>query len=143
MTVLQNYISGLDHIALQLSNLEEGLHFFQDLLGFKTKFQTAFKGQKLVMLNAGKVELEMWEDTSEVVAKPAPHGVHHIAVKVRKLDEVMAEIRRAGVDVLTDIYAPTRGIREAIVRGPDDIRVQLVEQNVLLLIWRAVTGDFK
>jgi hypothetical protein len=55
----------------------------------------------------------------------------------------MDEMRRLGFEIGADVYEPTRGIREAIVLGPDRVRVQFVEQNVPLLIWRAITGDFK
>lgn len=73
----------------------------------------------------------------------ADYGVHHLAIQVKQLDSVIAHIKAIGVEVLADIYEPTGGIREAIVQGPGGVRVQFVEQNVPLLIWRAIKGDFK
>ncbi|NBD34924.1 MAG: hypothetical protein GVY30_02870 [Chloroflexi bacterium] len=141
--MLQQQIKGMVHIALQLSDLDEGLRFFSEWLGFKVKFEVDFEDHRIVMLNAGRIELEMWQADVETSRGETGCGVHHLAIEVKDLDVAMAEVRSLDVPVLADIYEPTRGIREAIVQGPDGIRVQLVEQNVPLLIWRAVTGDFE
>jgi len=141
--MLQQQIKGMAHIALQLSDLDEGLRFFSEWLGFKVKFEVDFEDHRIVMLNAGRIELEMWEADAAVPRDETGCSVHHLAIKVKDLDAVMAEMRSRDVTVLADIYEPTRGIREAIVQGPDGIRVQLVEQNVPLLIWRVLTRDFK
>ncbi len=143
--MLQKNIIGVDHVALQLPDLDEGLWFFNELLGFKVKFEAAFEGQKIIMLQAGKIEIEVWENREGADSSTlAPeNGMHHLAIGVKRLDDVMNHARRAGLEVLADIYEPTRGIREAIVRGPGGTRIQFVEQNVPLLIWRAITGDFK
>ncbi|MDY0020460.1 MAG: VOC family protein [Anaerolineae bacterium] len=144
---MNEQIRGIDHIALQLSSLEEGLAFFHEQLGFKIKFETTFEGHRIVMLQAGKIEIEMWEAQGEKTPHagqpPIPHGVHHIALEVKKLDEVLAQMKAAGVPITADVYEPTRGIREAMIAGPDGLTLQLVEQNVPLLIWRSLKGEFK
>jgi catechol 2,3-dioxygenase-like lactoylglutathione lyase family enzyme len=143
--MLRKNIVGVDHIALQLPDLEEGLQFFNKLLGFKIKFQAKFEGRKVVMLQAGKIEIEMWEDKENADSSELAlaNGVHHIAVQVKKLDDVMTYVKEEGLEVLADIYQPTSGIREAIIRGPGGVRIQFVEQNIPLLIWRTIKGDFK
>ncbi|MBN1260313.1 MAG: VOC family protein [Anaerolineae bacterium] len=140
--MVQRHVYGVGHVALQLSNLEDGLAFFRDWLGFKVKFEAAFENHRLVMLRAGKIELEMWEAEGELPHGDAGFGVHHLAIAVKDLDIVMAEVKARAIPIIADVYEPTRGIREAIVRGPDGLRVQFVEENVPLLIWRAMTGDF-
>lgn len=142
--MLKEHISGVGHIALELSDLNAGMHFFNELLGFKIKFKVQFKEHQIVMLKAGKIEIEMWERQNQApVADATPSSVHHIAIVVKQLDSVVADLKTAGYTALSDIYAPTKGIREVIFSGPDDIRVQFVEQNIPLLIWRALSGDFK
>jgi methylmalonyl-CoA/ethylmalonyl-CoA epimerase len=143
--MIQKNIIGIDHIALQVPELAEGLAFFSDLLGFKINLEVKFEGKKIVMLKAGKIEIEMWAGQSEgkIFSGESDNGVHHLAIRVKNLDGVMAELKAMGVEILTDIYAPTDGIREAIVRGPGGVRVQFVEQNIPRLIWRTIKGDFK
>jgi catechol 2,3-dioxygenase-like lactoylglutathione lyase family enzyme len=143
--MIQDNILGFDHVAMQLPNLAEGLDFFHGLLGFKIKFQVEFGGQSIVMLKAGKIEIEMWESQTETALsqEASINGVHHLAVQVKHLDDIMAHIKEIGVEILADVYEPTQGIREAIVQGPGGVRLQFVEQNIPLLIWRTIKGDFR
>lgn len=146
--MVAKHVSGVDHIALQLSDLEEGLGFFRDLLGFKTRFEVTFEGLRIVNLQAGKIEIEMWErPVGDHPGKPSTAlnqpGVNHIAIEVSRLEEVLHGIQAQGYELLRDIYQPTEGIREAVVLGPDNLEIQFVEQNIPLLIWRSIRGDFK
>jgi catechol 2,3-dioxygenase-like lactoylglutathione lyase family enzyme len=139
------FIAGIDHIAFQLTDLQEGLRFFNGLLGFKIKLDLDFERTRIVILKAGKVEIEMWENGGAGLDGSPPAdvpGTHHIAIAVKNLDQVMAVIREQGYETVKDIYEPTRGIREAIIRGPDGIRIQFVEQRIPTLIWRSLKGDF-
>jgi catechol 2,3-dioxygenase-like lactoylglutathione lyase family enzyme len=141
--MIQEKIVGVDHIALQVPDLDEGLRFFRDLLGFKTKFAVEFDGYQVVMLKAGKIEIEMWQGKTEGKGSvsDSDYGLHHLAILVKDVDAVMAHMKEIGVPILEDIYEPTRGIREAIVQGPGGARVQFVEQDIPLLIWRTIKGD--
>lgn len=146
--MLHQHVQGIGHIAIQVSDLQEGLNFFRDVLGFKVKFETRFEGFHIVMLKAGKLEIEMWQAKSDQTALPTAEsndapGVHHLAVNVDNLDLALEDIRALHIPVLQDVYVPTRGLREAIIEGPDCLRIQLVEENVPVLIWRALTGDFR
>lgn len=57
--MFQKHIIGVDHIALQLPDLSEGLWFFNEFLGFKIRFRVEFEGHQIMMLKAGKIEIEM------------------------------------------------------------------------------------
>lgn len=143
--MIQKNIVGIDHVALQVPSLAGGLQFFQELLGFKVKFEVEFEGHQIVMLKAGKMEIEMWAGPPEGKSSvdDLAYGVHHLAVQVKDLEAVITYMKETGIRVLADIYEPSRGIREAIVQGPGGVRVQFVEQNIPLLIWRTIKGDFK
>lgn len=147
MSTIAPFIEGFDHIALEVTDLEEGIRFFGDTLGFKERFRMSFDDFEIVMFKAGKIDLEMWQrKRAEAEAQEDPAAsatVHHLAFAVKDLDRALNGIRALGIPVLAGAYAPTRGIREAIIEGPDGLRVQLVEQNVPLLIWRSLRGDFK
>ena len=138
-------INGVDHIAIQLPSLVEGLYFFNELLGFKVSLNVNYDGYQIIMLKAGKIEIEMWENQTGVknTNNGSQFGVHHLALQVKDLDIVVDYMKENDVEILMEIYEPTRGIREAIVQGPGGVRVQFVEQNVPLLIWRSIKGDFK
>jgi hypothetical protein len=36
-----------------------------------------------------------------------------------------------------------RFIFDKVILGPDNLEIQLVEENIPLLIWRTIKGDFK
>ena len=143
--MIQKNIVGIDHVALQVPSLAEGLQFFQELLGFKVKFGVEFEGHQIVMLKAGKIEIEMWAGPAQgkLSVDASDCGVHHLAIQVKDLDAVVTHMKEIGIGVLADVYEPTQGIREAIVQGPGGVRVQFVEQNIPLLIWRTIKRDFK
>jgi catechol 2,3-dioxygenase-like lactoylglutathione lyase family enzyme len=146
--MVAKHVSGIDHIALQLSDLEAGVSFFRDLLGFKTCFEVSFEDLRIVNLKAGKIEIEMWErPDGDHLGKPptalSRPGVNHIAITVNHLEEVLQGVQAHGCELIKDIYQPTEGIREAVILGPDNLEIQFVEQNIPLLIWRSIKGDFK
>jgi catechol 2,3-dioxygenase-like lactoylglutathione lyase family enzyme len=146
--MLKKYVGGVDHIAVQVSNLAEGLRFFNELLGFKVKFDFAHEDVHIYMLKAGKIDLELWARerdgrTDSAVEPFQRYGVNHIAISVKDLDTVLKQVQQHSYKVAADVYEPTRGIREALIYGPDDLEVQFVEQNIPVLIWRAIKGDFR
>jgi len=142
---LKKFISGVDHIALSVPDLEEGLSFFRDLLGFQKKFDVEFEGHRIVILNAGKITIELWADP-DGITKPSDskeYGVHHFGIKIRDIEAVMPLLEEIGVESITGIYEPTDGLKEAIVRGPGGVRVQLVEQNIPRLLLGMISGKSK
>lgn len=134
---------GIDHIALQVPVLQQGISFFHDLLGFRLVREVEFDGMQIVMLKAGKIEIEMWQAKApgQNPVDESGIGVHHLAFRVKDLEAAVGQMKSLGIPVLKDIYMPTRGIREALVEGPGCLRLQFVEQNVPLLIWRTLKGE--
>ena len=142
---LKKLIKGVDHIALTVPDLDEGLHFFRDLLGFQKKFDVDFEGHRIAILKAGKINIEIWADPDGLMRAPdsKEYGVHHFGIQVRDIKNVLLLLEDAGVETITGIYEPTDGLKEAIVRGPGGVRVQLVEQNIPRLLLGMISGKSK
>ncbi len=145
MNTLAQCICGMDHLALELSDLNEGVRFFSDILGFAPRFEVDFEAHHIIQLKAGQLDIEIWQaaDPDTHAANAGTGTVHHIGIKVKNLEQALSAARQADIPVILDAYSPTDGIQEAIIRGPDGMRIQLVEQNLPLLIWRSLRGDFK
>jgi len=143
--MINKQVLGVNHLALTVPDLEEGLAFFRDQLGFRKKFEVEFDGYQVVMLKAGKMELEIWADGAGTIEGPdsAEFGVHHFGVQVKNIEAVLSHMRETGVEILADIYEPTEGLKEAIVRGPGGVRVQFVEENVPRLLWGMISQKSK
>jgi catechol 2,3-dioxygenase-like lactoylglutathione lyase family enzyme len=78
-------VAGIDHVAILVSDQEKAVVFFRDLLGFKEKFDFVYDGVRIIILKAGKIDLEIWEDRAQAVPEcpdaPLQHmGVNHLAL---------------------------------------------------------------
>jgi len=127
------------HIALECRNISEPYAFFTGVLGLKPKLGFTFEGQRIAVLGAGGLDIELIEDP-EAVERFASL---HIAFKVRNIEAAIEAVRRQGITVIRDVYTPTKGIREALIEGPIGLVVQFVEEHPATLIWRAVKGEFR
>lgn len=131
---MQNEIIEMNPISLQMKSVEEGLRFFNQVLGFKINFRFQYDDLRVIILEAGKARIEMWENGERAGIKTlepekADDAGKRIEVPVRRLRELLKKAQAFGYEVLEDIYEPADGIRKAIVGGPENISVRLVEQD--------------
>jgi len=105
---VRGMITGLEHIGIAVSNLDEALEVYQKILGLKVEKIKAIEEEKIktALLSAGKIKIELMEPTSEEgpVAKFITNkgeGVHHIAFTVSGLEGFLERIKEKGI-VLVD-----------------------------------------
>jgi len=94
---------GLDHVGVAVKNLDVAIGLWRDVLGMKLEaVHTAKERQlKIAFLSAGgETRLELLEPTGE--------GIHHVAVKVRNLEQALNQLRAKGVKMLDP--APRVGV---------------------------------
>ena len=101
-------ITGLEHIGIAVSNLNEALEVYEKILGLKVEKIKVIEEEKIktALLSAGKIKIELMEPTSEEgpVAKfilNKGEGVHHIAFTVTGLEDFLKKIKERGI-VLVD-----------------------------------------
>lgn len=101
-------ITGLDHIGIAVSNLDEALEVYEKILGLKVKKVKVIEEQKIkaALLLAGKVKIELMEPTDEEgpvarFIRKKGEGVHHIAFTVTNLEDFLKMIKEKGI-VLVD-----------------------------------------
>jgi methylmalonyl-CoA/ethylmalonyl-CoA epimerase len=97
-------IKRIDHIAIAVKNLDEGLKTFENLLGHKAAQVKEVPDQKIkaAMIHVGDVEIELIQptDPGTGVAKfleTRGEGVHHISFEV---DEELQEMPAKGVETI-------------------------------------------
>lgn len=100
-------IKRLDHISIAVSNLDEGLKIYENLLGIKASHveTVADQGIKAAMIVVGNVEIELIEPISpdSAVAKfleKKGEGVHHICFEVDDVDKELESLAARGVDLI-------------------------------------------
>ena len=60
---------------------------------------------------------------------PAPYlGLDHFGFLVDNLDEAAAELKRRGAEFFMEPRTARPGVRIAYVRGPENVRIELVER---------------
>jgi len=101
-------ITGLEHVGIAVSNLDEALEIYERILGLNVKKIKIIEEQKVkaALLLAGEIKIELMEPTDEEspvakFIKKKGEGVHHIAFTVTNLEDFLKMIKEKGI-VLVD-----------------------------------------
>ena len=98
----------LDHLGIAVKSIAEARGFYE-MLGMSVTHEETVEHEqvKTAMLPMGESRIELMEATVEdstigiFIAKRG-EGLHHVAVKVDRLDERFAEMQKAGVRLASD-----------------------------------------
>ncbi len=136
------------HVAITVSDLEESLEFYENLLHTKVLYQMERSGEgieritgvpgakiKVAMLEAPNVEVELLEYT---VPAGRPYdranndiGSMHFCLEVENVEEVYADLCKRGVRFNSPpvrvTEGPTKGWRVAYCLDPDGVSVEVCE----------------
>jgi methylmalonyl-CoA/ethylmalonyl-CoA epimerase len=100
-------IKKVDHVAIAVKNLDEGLKVFENLLGHKASQVKEVPEQKVkaAMLHVGDVEIELIQptDPGTGVAKfleSKGEGIHHICFEVDDVDKELQAMAAKGIETL-------------------------------------------
>lgn len=110
--LLGKYSTVIDHVAIAVTNLEESIAFYHQMLGFEVTERRETKGKHSAMISAvmkaGPITFVLLQGTTpdSQVTKFVEHygpGVQHIAIGVTNLPELVDDLRAAGVEFDTNI----------------------------------------
>lgn len=105
---------GMDHVGIAVKNLDDAIHVYRDVLGFKLEgvHVLAERKVKVAMIStSGKTQIELLEPLSSdsTIANFLENhgeGIHHFAVEVKDIEGVLAELKRKGVTLIDDKPKP-------------------------------------
>ena len=127
------------HIGISVSNMEESIAWFEDVMGFKFREKSEVipeLGFRVAFLdNGGGFEVELFEHQE---SKAAPEdrlhpdtdartrGNKHLAFEVDDLDKELAYFETKGIK---PVMGPKVcfGLYVAFIHGPDDVLIELIE----------------
>lgn len=97
----------IEHIGIAVSNLEEAIKYWEDVMGLECYNIEEVVDQKVktAFFKVGEVKIELLEATSPespiagFLEKKGP-GVHHIAFAVDNVDEALSDVEKAGVRLI-------------------------------------------
>jgi lactoylglutathione lyase len=103
---------GMNHVALEVGNIEEALSFYASLFEFSLRG----RGAKMAFIDMGDQFIALSEGRTQ-----PPHKERHFGLVVDDKEKVRQKLKGAGVKIL-----PGRGVE---FRDPWGNRVQIVEYS--------------
>lgn len=100
-------IKRIEHIGIAVSNLEEAIKYWEEVMGLKCYNIEEVVDQKVktAFFKVGEVKIELLEATSPESSvasfiEKKGQGVHHIAFAVENTNEALKEVEQAGVRLI-------------------------------------------
>ena len=119
----------LDHVALEVTDMDKTLHFYHQMLGLellRTSGPNADGGRSAV-LKVGGQEMNVFSRPDLVsVDKENTVGVDHFCLTMEavSIDDLMADLRQVGMDIFRGPVAFRDGT-SVFVSDPDGVHVEL------------------
>lgn len=102
-------VGKVDHIGIAVSNLEESIKFYEDVLGMKLHGIEVVEEQKVkvAFLPIGDTEIELLESTDKEgpIAKfieKKGEGIQHIAYRVDDIEKALEEMKQKGIRLIDE-----------------------------------------
>ncbi|RJP21338.1 MAG: methylmalonyl-CoA epimerase [Candidatus Abyssobacteria bacterium SURF_5] len=107
-------IRKLDHIGIAVSNLEDALKLYRDMLGLNVEHVEDFEGMKIAFIPIGDTEFELLQPTDPQGAlakflEKRGEGIQHIAVQVDDVEKSLEELKAKGLQVIDQKPRPGAG----------------------------------
>ncbi|WP_164850557.1 VOC family protein [Sinorhizobium medicae] len=121
----------LDHIHFRGTDPEAAANFYIDNLNASLVAKAPYPlgpGTRF-QLQIGSLTLMLDPVVDAGTKMGAPAGIDHISFRVGDLDETLALMKARGVTVEREAYSPREGLKIAFIRGPDDLRVELMQRG--------------
>lgn len=141
-------IKHVDHIGINVEDLESAKTFFTDL-GFSVMGEMTMEGElldrvtglknardDLVMLQAPdgqlNIELVMYHNpVDEAGIQPSTAntlGLRHLCFQVEDLDDILAMLQQKGHKLMGEVQIYENTYKLCYIRGPEGIIIELAEQ---------------
>ena len=102
-------VKKVDHIGVAVSNLEEAIKFYEEVMGLNLQGIEVVEQQKVkvAFLPIGDTEIELLESTDKEgpIAKyieKKGEGIQHIAYRVDNIEQALDEMRSKGVRLIDE-----------------------------------------
>ena len=120
-----------DHVHIYCSNLATTERWFVDVMGAEVIDRRGSGNHPTVALRLGGGSLLLrgrLEGEELAAAGPPRFGVDHLGLLVSDVGSVITELRRRGAEVSSEPRELRAGVYMAFVRGPDQVRIELVQR---------------
>lgn len=123
-------IEKIDHIAIAVDDLEEGLRIFQGIMGLRCISKEIIEKQKVKVakLALAEITIELLEplDHESTIAKfliMRGPGFHHLAFKSSNLDQQIENLESNSINTIRGVEKGAGGARVAFVQPKQTLGV--------------------
>jgi lactoylglutathione lyase len=119
-----------DHVHIYCSDLDATERWFMDKLGAELLRHRMMLSARATDLKLGGITVFLRQaEAGEKLgpAGPSRFGTDHMGFRVQNMAETIAELKRRGVEFDMEPHHPRPGWTTAFVRGPDRVRIELLE----------------
>ncbi len=122
------------HIHLNTNDMDTTVDFYVDLLGARVDHRGEWNGRKTTAIDLGETRVLISDriypfDAPSTPGPAAPHmGLDHIGLLVDDLDEAASDLETRGGVFAMDPHVIRGSLRLAFLKGPDDVRIELIER---------------
>jgi catechol 2,3-dioxygenase-like lactoylglutathione lyase family enzyme len=130
---MPTYTYTYDHIHVRTKDPEGMAGFFETMFGAKVLHLIQSDGAPRVDLdiNGLAIFIATVPPEEHMDSNPRdPHlGLDHFGFRVDNLDGAVADLKSKGADICVEPRTIRPGVRIAFIRGPDDVRIELLQRD--------------
>jgi catechol 2,3-dioxygenase-like lactoylglutathione lyase family enzyme len=114
----------LNHVAVSVPDLDEGIRFYTKALGLKEAF--TFRDNRGTPLSYLQISRDTFLELQQATADRPP-GFIHIGLEVGDLRAFVAQFRQSGLNVQNPVESERTKALISQAAGPNDVRFELLE----------------
>ena len=133
MSTAPVYTYTYDHIHVRTKDPEGMASFFETMFGAKVLRLTQSDGVPRVDLDVNGLAIFIASVPPEEhidLSPRDPHlGLDHFGFRVDDIDGAVEDLRGKGAEIYVEPRTIRPGVRIAFVRGPDDVRIEILQRD--------------
>ena len=119
-----------EHTHITTPEPDKLIEFYTKVMGAKVIKEIESAGLRLVDVDLGGIALRISSATgADKDWTGLRYGLHHLGLEVDNLDEFIAHLKANGVEVITEPFQASPGVKAAFVKGPDGVLFELLEKS--------------
>lgn len=120
-----------DHLHLRSLDPDKSARFYETMFGAERLGTEGNAGKRRVIIALGGIKLFIEEVPPGTHAAPEPPylGLEHIGLAVSGIDALVMELKNKGAEFVVEPRSPRPGTRIAFIRGPENVRIELIERS--------------
>jgi catechol 2,3-dioxygenase-like lactoylglutathione lyase family enzyme len=120
-----------DHMAFQVTNIDESIEFYTKVLGLELEFkdENLPEKEKYAFLHLDGGKLEILERIGEKYEKPIikPPFCPHLALETKNIEETLEMIKNKGLRIIKGPLEVPREVKWLYISDPDNNIIEYIE----------------